>query len=116
MELKEFMLIFMGVDYTEMNLSQEDIQARAASWMGWQEKMKKLDILQSGNALQSDLRRVSGPSRTVTNRMAVESKEIIGGYYIVKARDLDAAIEIAQDYPDFDLGGTIEVRELMHYN
>lgn len=116
MELKEFMLIFMGVDYTEMNLSQEDIQERAASWMSWQEKMRKLDILQSGNALQSDLRRVSGPSRTITNRMAVESKEIIGGYYIVKAQDLDGAIEIAQDYPDFDLGGTIEVRELMHYN
>lgn len=115
MELKEFMLIFMGVDYAEMNLSPEEIQKRAKAWMGWQEKMQKLDVLQHGNALQSELKRISGPSRTITDRMAVESKEIIGGYYIVKASSMEAAIEIAQDYPDFDLGGTIEVRALMHY-
>lgn len=115
MELKEFMLIFIGVDYTEMNLSPEEIQTRAKSWMDWQKKMGENGVLQSGNALQSGLKRISGSERTTSDRMSVESKEIIGGYYIIKAENVDVATEIAEDYPDYDLGGVIEIRELMHY-
>ncbi|MDN5211259.1 YciI family protein [Fulvivirgaceae bacterium BMA12] len=114
--MKDFMLIFIGVSYAEMNLSPEEIQNRAASWMSWNEKMAKQGVLKEGNALQEDLRRVKGPDRTVTDRTSAELKELIGGYYIVKAADFEGAIEIAQDYPDFDLGGTVEVREVMHYN
>ena len=110
------MLIFIGVDYGELDLSPEEIQNRAARWMGWQEKMGKQGILKEGNALQGDLKRVTGPDRTVSDRASTESKEIIGGYYIVKANGFDQAIEIAQDYPDYDLGGTVEVREVLHYD
>ena len=116
MESKEFMLIFLGVDYGEMNLSMQEIEKRAKSWMGWQQKMGESGIMVSGNALQSPLKRISGSERTVTDRISVEAKEIIGGYYIVKAKDFDEAAKIAEDYPDYDLGGTVEIRELMHYN
>ncbi|MEL6976092.1 MAG: YciI family protein [Bacteroidota bacterium] len=116
MELKEFMLIFLGVDYGEMKLSMDEIEKRAKSWMNWQQKMGESGVMKSGNALQSPLRRISGSDRTVTDRIAVEAKEIIGGYYIVAAKDFDDAAKIAEDYPDYDLGGTVEIRELMHYN
>ena len=138
MESKEFMLIFIGVDYGEMNLSMEEIEKRAKAWMSWQQKMSESGVMQSGNALQSPLKRISkdfamhfkglcnafqsplkrisGSERTVTDRMSVEGKEIIGGYYIVKANDFDEATKIADDYPDYDLGGTVEIRELMYYN
>lgn len=36
--MKDFMLIFLGVDYSTMDLSPEEIQKRASSWMGWQAK------------------------------------------------------------------------------
>lgn len=116
MEQKEFMLIFLGVDYGEMKLSMEEIEKRAKSWMNWQQKMAESGTMQSGNALQSPLRRISGSERTVTDRMSVEAKEIIGGYYIIKARDVDEAARICEDYPDYDLGGTVEIRELTYYN
>ena len=116
MESKEFMLIFMGVDYGEMNLSMEEIEKRAKSWMAWQQKMTESGVMQSGNALQSPLVRISGNDRTVTDRISVEAKEIIGGYYIVKAQDFEGAAKIAEDYPDYDLGGTVEIRELIYYN
>ena len=116
MESKEFMLIFIGVDYGEMNLSMDEIEKRAKSWMNWQQKMGESGVMQGGNALQSPLKRISGSDRTVTDRMSVESKEIIGGYYIIKAESFEAAAKIADDYPDYDLGGTVEIRELMHYN
>ena len=115
MELKEFMLIFMGVDYAEMKLSPEEIQTRAKSWMNWQQKMGQQGVLKSGNALQSELKRITGAERTVSDRMSVESKEIIGGYYIVEAESMEAAELIAQDYPDYDLGGSVELRALLQY-
>lgn len=113
--MKDFMLIFMGVNYAETNLSPEEIQERAGSWMGWQEKMGKQGILKEGNALQGDMKRITGPDRTISDRASVEAKEIIGGYYIVQAKDFEDATRIADDYPDYDLGGTIEVREVIHY-
>ncbi|WP_411031226.1 YciI family protein [Spongiimicrobium sp. 3-5] len=113
--MKDFMLIFIGANYAELNLSPEEIQGRAGSWMGWQEKMAKQGIVKEGNALKADAKRVVGPQRTVSDRAATELKELIGGYYIVKAASFDEAIAIAQDYPDYDLGGTVEVREVLHY-
>lgn len=114
--MKDFMLIFLGVDYSEMDFSPEEIQRRAQLWMSWQEDMGKRGILKGGNALQSGFKRISGPERTITDRSSTELKEIIGGYFLVEAKDVEAAIEISQDYPDFDLGGVVEVRELMHYH
>ncbi len=116
MELKEFMLIFIGVDYGEMDLSMAEIEKRAKAWMNWQQKMAESGVMLSGNALKSPLKRISGSERTVTDRISVEAKEIIGGYYIIKAEDFEDAAKIAGEYPDYDLGGTVEIRELMHYN
>jgi len=82
-------------------------------WFAWNEKMQKTGIVKGGNALTPQGKRVSGPSRTVSDGPFAESKELVGGYYVVQAKDFDGAIEIAQDYPDYDLGGTVEVREVM---
>lgn len=110
------MLIFLGVNYEEKNLSPEEIQKRASEWMNWQAKMGEQGILKEGNALQSKSKRITGRERTVSDRSSTELKEIIGGYYIVKAESFDDAIKIAQDYPDYDLNGTVEIREVIHYN
>ena len=115
--MKDYMLIFLGADYGELNLSPEEIQGRMGKWMAWSAKMEKQGVMKAGNALHGGhLRRVSGPERTVTDRAATELKELIGGYFIVQAKDYEGAIEISQDFPDFDLGGIVEVREVLVFN
>lgn len=109
------MLVFIGKSYEEMNLSPEQMQQQMGKWWGWQQKMEEAGVLKSGHALTPDLRRVTGPDRTVTDKAATEVKELIGGYYIVSAKDYEGAIEIAQGYPDYEFGGTVEVREVMHF-
>jgi hypothetical protein len=42
-----------------------------------------------------------------------ETKEQLGGYYIVEAPDLDAALKIARDIPSLRYGGIVEVRPIM---
>ena len=114
--MKDYMLIFLGADYTEMNLSPEQIQARMGKWFAWNAKMQEQGIVKEGNALHPEMRRVSGPGRTVSDQASAELKELVGGYYVVQAKDFEGAIEVAQDFPDYDLGGTVEIREIMVFD
>ena len=114
--MKDFMLIFIGADYTELGLSPEEIQNRMGKWWAWQSKMDEAGIVKGGNALRPQIQRITGPERTLSDGPFAESKELVGGYYIVKAEDFASAREIAQDYPDYDLGGTVEIREVMVFD
>ena len=78
--MKDYMLIFLGADYTEMNLSPEQIQARMSKWFAWNAKMQEQGIVKEGNALHPEMRRVSGPGRTVSDQASAELKELVGGY------------------------------------
>lgn len=111
--MKEYMLIFLGADYITKGLSPEDMQGRMGKWFAWNQKMTEAGIHRGGHALQSDVRHVSGPDRTVTDRAGSEIKELVGGYYVIAAESMDAAMKVAEDYPDYDLGGTVEIREIM---
>lgn len=111
--MKDFMMIFIGADYESLGLSPEQLQERMGKWFAWDEKMRNQGVQKGGNALHAKSKRVVGKDRTVTDGPFIEGKELIGGYYIVSANDADAVVEIAQDYPDYDLGGTVEIREVM---
>jgi len=41
-----------------------------------------------------------------------ETKEVLGGYYIIEAASYDQAIERSRDCPHLEYGGTIEVRQV----
>ena len=114
--MKDFMVIFLGADYGEMGLSPEQIQERMGKWFAWNTKMREQGVIKNGEALVPGGKRISGENRTVTDGPFVESKEIIGGFYIVKAADYDGAIKICDDFPDYDLGGVVEVREVMVFD
>ena len=113
--MKDFMLIFLGTNYQAIGLSPEEMQARMGKWFAWNTKMREQGIVKHGDALLPGGKRVSGENRTVTDGPSAESKELIGGFYIVTASDYNAAIEIVQGYPDYDLGGTVEIREVAVY-
>ncbi len=114
--MKNFMMIFIGADYADLGLSPEELQNRMGKWFAWGQKMEQAGILRGGEALHPQMRRIVGENRTVTDLTSAEVKEIIGGYYTVEAKDFDAVQEIAQDFPDYDLGGTVEIREVMIFD
>jgi len=112
--MKKFMLIFLGSDYQTLGLSPEEMQMRMGKWFSWTQKMEQDGVKLGGHALTSSIvRQVSGSDRTVSDRAGSEIKELIGGYYIVTAPDLDGAMKIAEDFPDYDLDGTVEILEVM---
>ena len=111
--MKEFMLIFIGPNYTTMGLSPEEMQAQMGKWRTWHAEMEAEGVVRSGHALHDSSRSVTGPQRAITDRTATELKELVGGYYVIAAKDIEDATRIAQGYPDYDNGGTVEIREIM---
>ncbi|RNC87079.1 MAG: hypothetical protein ED556_06550 [Winogradskyella sp.] len=114
--MKNFMMIFIGADYADLGLSPEELQNRMGKWFAWGHKMEQAGILRGGEALTPQIRRIVGENRTVTDLTSAEVKEIVGGYYTVEAKDFDAVQDIARDFPDYDLGGTVEIREIMVFD
>lgn len=56
----------------------------------------------------------SGPGQgLITDGPFADSKEILGGYFVLQAADLDEALEFAQRVPAIRLGGAVEVRPLV---
>lgn len=114
--MKDYMMIFIGADYGTLGMSPEEIQQRMGKWWAWHEKMEKAGIVNEGNALHSEVKRVSGSEQTVTDLAATEVKELVGGYYVIKAKSSEEVVQIAQDFPDYDIGGTVEIREVMVFD
>ena len=113
--MKDFMMIFIGTSYEELGLSPEQLQERMSRWWDWGNKMEEQGVLKGGNALLDPAKRVSGPDRLVSDGPFVESKELVGGYYIVSASSMDEVVEMAQGFPDYDLGSAVEIREVMNF-
>lgn len=114
--MKNFMMIFIGKEYVDLGLSPEDMQNRMEKWFAWGSKMEQAGILRGGEALTPKIRRIVGQNRTVSDLTSAEVKEIVGGYYLVEANSFDEVEEIAQDFPDYDLGNTVEIREIMVFD
>src|SRR5258708_10473830 len=76
---------------------------------------KNGSAIRGGNALQptataTSIRRDSGGGYTVTDGPFAETKEALGGFYLVEAADLDEALELARRVPA-PFGG-VEVRPI----
>ena len=54
--------------------------------------------------------RVADGTALVTDGPFADTKEVIGGYYLMEADDLDAALELAGRVPAARMGGAVEVR------
>lgn len=113
--MKDFMLIFIGSSEAN-NLSPEEMQNNLQQWFGWVEELKSKNIYVSGEALLPGGKTVKGPKALVTDGPFAESKEVVGGYFIVKASTIEDAAEIAKSCPDLPLNGSVEVREVMKFD
>lgn len=57
--------------------------------------------------------RVKDGDALVTDGPFADTKEVFGGYYLLEADDLDAAIQVAAAIPAARLGGSVEIRPIV---
>ena len=53
----------------------------------------------------------------VTDGPYTEGKELVGGFFVINATTIEEATKIATDnYPDFEYGGSVQVRPVMKFD
>ncbi|MEO0897930.1 MAG: YciI family protein [Bacteroidota bacterium] len=107
--MNEFMMIFRHVPVADYVPSPEAIQESIKTWQDWIGGIAAQGKFVSTNQL-SDVGKTVMPDKVVTDGPYAEIKEIVGGYMIVKAEQMDEAIEMAKGCPIFSYGGHVEVR------
>ena len=115
----QYMLLIYNDPSREPAYGTPEFERMMAGYFAANEKMKADGVLYAGEALQgldtdTSLTRRNGKVETMDGPFA-ETREYLGGYYVVEAPDLDAALRYAALLPSADFG-TIEVRPLMTYN
>jgi hypothetical protein len=108
--MERFMFLFRGGLQSE---SPEEMQSHMQKWFAWVEELKKKGRYLSGEPLNPGGKMVAGTKKSVTDGPFTEGKEVIGGFFIINAKSYDEAAEMAKDCPDFNYGGTVEVRQVM---
>ena len=105
-----YMLIFRGTDWYK-GLSPEQMQQVFDQWMGWFNRLKGDGTATAGNPLEPGGRVVSSRNgRVASDGPFAETKETIGGYFLLRVNTLDQAVSIAQQCPGLPHGVRVEVR------
>ena len=104
------MLIFHGG--IKQTASPDELQANMGKWLAWVEKLNKEGKYVSGEPLLPGGKLVSS-SAVATDGPFTEGKEVVGGYFVITAANMDEAVEECSHYPDFSYGGEVQVRQVM---
>lgn len=111
--MEKFMLIFHGGQMDQM--SPEQMQEHMGKWFAWIEKLSQTQQYVSGEPLLPGGKLISGKGgKSVTDGPYTEGKEVVGGYFIINAKDMNEAVEISKDCPDYELNGSVQVRQVMN--
>lgn len=105
-----YMLVFRGTDRCK-GLSPEEMQQVGSEWMAWFKRLSDQGKATAGNPLEPAGKIVSGKGgRVVADGPFAESKEAIGGYFLLQVGSMDEAVAIAQGCPGLPYGVRVEVR------
>jgi hypothetical protein len=115
--MASFMLLLHRSADTSRRLagSPSDFTAITREYMDWADRTRAEGHLKGGNKLQDEagkiLRSQSGRV-SLTDGPYAESKEILGGFFLISAADYAEACQIAQGCPHLKYGSHIEVRQV----
>jgi hypothetical protein len=109
-----YMLLIYGP--AEGGPSPEELEAEFPRWFEYQAAIERSGVFLAGDPLQgretATTVRVRDGETLVTDGPFAETKELLGGYYLIDAPDLDTALEWAGKMPNIHYG-SVEVRPIM---
>jgi hypothetical protein len=106
--MSEFTYLFRG---RQQFTSSEQAQRHMDQWIAWFSDLKAKGYLKDpGHPLDWAGKVVK--SAGVTDGPYAEAKDVIGGYVIVEAEDLNQAADLSKGCPILEVGGSVEVRPI----
>ena len=109
--MAQFLYVLYG-DPTRWKAMPEAEQQKAfGRYMSWGAQARKAGFLVGSNKLVDDAGKVLR-GKAATDGPYSETKEVLGGYYLIEAASYEEAVRRAQDHPHLQYNGTIEVRQI----
>ncbi len=113
---------YMLLIYSEVGAGPAAGSPEAAAenqhWMSYSQELAASGAMLAGDPLESTdtatTVRVRGGERLTTDGPFAETKEVLGGYYLIDVEGLDEALEWAARMPNIT-HGSVEVRPLMDF-
>ena len=109
--MSEFVYLYRGGDRSNSPQQAEQVMQKWVAWMN--ELGEKGHLKDRGQPLELTGKVVRGKQGVITDGPYAESKDIVGGYTLVAAKDLAQAAELSKGCPIFESGGIVEVRPVM---
>jgi hypothetical protein len=116
----KYMLTIVGPEGGMEDASPEEMKAQLDRWTAYTEEAVEKGAFVAGEGLQPSATATTvripgnGGEPTVTDGPFAESKEQIGGFYLLECKDLDEALDWAKKIPS--RGGAVEVRPAMVFD
>jgi hypothetical protein len=109
--MPQFLLLLYENPAGWQKLSPEEMQKAIEKYIAWTKKPFNVDSKRLGEDKGKVMRSHNGKPRA-TDGPYSETKEVLGGFYLIEAADYDEAVARTNDHPHLEYGGTIEVRKL----
>jgi len=113
--MSQYLLILHDTPASFGNVSVDEMNAIIGEYMSWKEKITSEGRYVGSNKLADEggrrLVSVDGTVR-VSDGPYAEAKEVIGGYFLIRAASYDEAVEVARTCPHLRYGGSIEIRAI----
>ncbi|HET7404141.1 MAG TPA: YciI family protein [Usitatibacter sp.] len=94
----------------------EAAQQNMKKWRAWMDEMSRHGQLKNvGQPLDDGGKVVVGTRKSIIDGPYAETKDLIGGYSVVEAPDIEQAAKIASGCPILESGGSVEVRPVRRF-
>jgi len=112
--MKEFMMLFRSEERVERP-TPDEMQAQVKIWQDWIGGIAAQGKFVGTNALGMEAKIVRA-NNLITDGPFMAVKEMVGGYIIVKADNMDEAVKLSEGCPTLSYGGSVEVRDVMVFD
>ena len=110
-KMAKFVLLLKSGDFTEY--SPEDMQRIVEKYLNWSQQLRDKNQHLAGEELSSNGRVVTVKNGKVVDGPFAETKESVGGFWLIEAENLEQAVQISRSCPHLDFKGEVEVREVI---
>ena len=107
------LLIYGGADWS--TFSEDEQQLQMQQYMDISQAPKTQSGADLGDISKATTVRVENGKALTTDGPFAETKEYLGGFYLIDADNLDEAIDVAAKIPVARTGGAIEVRPVVEH-